>query len=42
MPQRFGMPDEFGAICAVLSRTHAACMTGQNVLADGGAYSRMY
>jgi 3-oxoacyl-[acyl-carrier protein] reductase len=35
---RFGTPDEFGAICAFLCSTHAAYMTGQNVLADGGAY----
>lgn len=35
---RFGHPDEFGAICAFLCSTHAAYMTGQNVLADGGAY----
>ena len=36
--QRFGMPAEFGAICAFLCSTHAGYMTGQNVLADGGAY----
>ncbi|QDL36801.1 SDR family oxidoreductase [Rhodoferax sediminis] len=36
--QRFGTPDEFGAICAFLCSTHAAYITGQNVLADGGAY----
>ena len=37
--QRFGTPAEFGAICAFLCSTHAAYMTGQNVLADGGAFS---
>ena len=37
--QRFGSPQEFGAICAFLCSTHAGYMTGQNVLADGGAYS---
>ena len=37
--QRFGTPAEFGAICAFLCSQHAAYMTGQNVLADGGAYS---
>jgi 3-oxoacyl-[acyl-carrier protein] reductase len=37
--QRFGTPAEFGAICAFLCSTHAGYMTGQNVLADGGAYS---
>ena len=36
--QRFGNPQEFGAICAFLCSTHAGYMTGQNVLADGGAY----
>jgi 3-oxoacyl-[acyl-carrier protein] reductase len=37
--QRFGTPEEFGAICAFLCSTHAAYMTGQNVLADGGAFT---
>ena len=37
--QRFGTPAEFGAICAFLCSVHAGYMTGQNVLADGGAYS---
>ena len=37
--QRFGNPKEFGAICAFLCSVHAGYMTGQNVLADGGAYS---
>ncbi len=37
--QRFGTPAEFGAICAFLCSQHAAYMTGQNVLADGGAYA---
>ncbi len=36
--QRFGTPDEFGAICAFLCSVHASYVTGQNVLADGGAY----
>ncbi len=35
---RFGSADEFGAICAFLCSVHAGYMTGQNVLADGGAY----
>ena len=35
---RFGNPSEFGAICAFLCSVHAAYLTGQNVLADGGAY----
>lgn len=37
--RRFGTSEEFGAICAFLCSTHASYMTGQNVLADGGAYS---
>ncbi len=35
---RFGTPQEFGAICAFLCSAHAGYITGQNVLADGGAY----
>ena len=37
--QRFGTSEEFGAICAFLCSTHAAYITGQNVLADGGAFT---
>lgn len=39
---RYGRPEEFGAICAFLCSVHAAYMTGQNVLADGGAYPGTY
>lgn len=39
---RFGTPAEFGAICAFLCSVHAAYVTGQNVLADGGAYPGTY
>jgi len=39
---RYGTPQEFGAICAFLCSQHAAYMTGQNVLADGGAYPGTY
>ncbi|MHB1411655.1 MAG: SDR family oxidoreductase, partial [Acidovorax defluvii] len=35
---RFGNPEEFGAICAFLCSVHAGYITGQNLLADGGAY----
>lgn len=35
---RYGTADEFGAICAFLCSQQAGYMTGQNVLADGGAY----
>jgi 3-oxoacyl-[acyl-carrier protein] reductase len=37
--RRFGTPAEFGAICAFLCSVQAGYMTGQNVLADGGAYA---
>ncbi|MHB1200920.1 MAG: SDR family oxidoreductase [Polaromonas sp.] len=37
--RRFGTPEEFGAICAFLCSMQAGYMTGQNVLADGGAYA---
>ena len=40
--QRFGTPDEFGSICAFLCSVQAGYMTGQNVLADGGAYPGTY
>lgn len=35
--QRFGTADEFGALCAFLCSTHAAYITGQSILIDGGA-----
>ena len=35
---RYGTAQEFGAICAFLCSRHAAYMTGQNILADGGGY----
>jgi len=35
---RAGRADEFGTFCAFLASEHAAYMTGQNVLLDGGAY----
>ena len=40
--RRLGMPKEFGEICAFLCSTQAAYITGQNVLADGGAYAGTY
>ena len=36
---RYGTAQEFGAICAFLCSAQAGYMTGQNVLADGGAYA---
>ncbi|MBT2322689.1 SDR family oxidoreductase [Variovorax paradoxus] len=40
--RRFGTPAEFGAICAFLCSVQAGYVTGQNVLADGGAYPGTY
>jgi 3-oxoacyl-[acyl-carrier protein] reductase len=37
--RRFGTVEEFGAICAFLCSQQAAYINGQNVLADGGAFS---
>jgi 3-oxoacyl-[acyl-carrier protein] reductase len=39
---RFGTAEEFGAICAFLCSVHAAYVTGQNVVCDGGAYPGTY
>ena len=36
--KRFGRPGEFGAFCAFIASNHAAYMTGQNLLIDGGEY----
>jgi 3-oxoacyl-[acyl-carrier protein] reductase len=36
--QRLGHADEFGATCAFLCSQHAAYMTGQNILMDGGTF----
>jgi len=35
---RFGVPEEFGELCAFLCSMHAGFITGQNFLIDGGAY----
>jgi 3-oxoacyl-[acyl-carrier protein] reductase len=35
---RFGLPEEFGALCAYLASAHASYVTGQNILIDGGAF----
>jgi 3-oxoacyl-[acyl-carrier protein] reductase len=37
--RRFGTPEEFGQICAFLCSQQAGYITGQNVLADGGAFA---
>jgi 3-oxoacyl-[acyl-carrier protein] reductase len=39
---RFGRPEEFGAFCAFVASDHAAYMTGQNLLIDGGEYPGVY
>jgi 3-oxoacyl-[acyl-carrier protein] reductase len=36
--KRFGTLQEFGQTCAFLCSVHAAYMTGQNILLDGGVY----
>ncbi|MFL6820886.1 MAG: SDR family oxidoreductase [Bradyrhizobium sp.] len=40
--RRLGTIEEFGAACAFLCSIHAGYITGQNVLADGGAYPGTY
>lgn len=40
--KRFGTPEEFGSICAFLCSQQAGYLTGQNILADGGAYPGTY
>ena len=39
---RFGRAEEFGAVCAFFASEHAAYLTAQNVLLDGGAYPGMF
>jgi 3-oxoacyl-[acyl-carrier protein] reductase len=36
--KRLGVPEEFGATCAFLCSVHAAYITGQNLLLDGGTF----
>lgn len=36
--RRFGRAEEFGAACAFICSRHAAYITAQNLLIDGGAY----
>jgi len=40
--QRFGTPQEFGAICAFLCSVQAGYLNGQNILPDGGLYPGTY
>ncbi len=35
---RFGQPDEFGRVCAMLCSVHAGYVTAQNLLIDGGRF----
>jgi len=36
--QRFGNPEEFGAVCAFMCSVQASYLVGQNILLDGGTY----
>jgi 3-oxoacyl-[acyl-carrier protein] reductase len=36
--RRFGRPEEFGAAAAFLASDKTGCITGQNLLLDGGAF----
>lgn len=36
--QRYGRPEEIGALCAFMCSAHAGYMTGQSILIDGGGY----
>jgi 3-oxoacyl-[acyl-carrier protein] reductase len=36
--QRFGTPEEFGAVCAFVCSVHAGYLNAQNILLDGGGY----
>ena len=40
--RRFGRPEEFGAYCAFIASAHAGFITGQNLLIDGGKFSRNF
>ena len=39
---RFGLPDEFGELCAFVCSAQASYIVGQNLLIDGGAYPGTY
>jgi 3-oxoacyl-[acyl-carrier protein] reductase len=39
---RFGVPAEFGALCAFLCSVHGGYVVGQNLLIDGGMYPGTY
>jgi 3-oxoacyl-[acyl-carrier protein] reductase len=36
--QRFGNPEEFGAVCAFLCSAWASYLVGQNIMLDGGSF----
>lgn len=40
--RRFGMPEEFGRICAFLCSDHASYIVGQNIVIDGGAHTSAF
>jgi 3-oxoacyl-[acyl-carrier protein] reductase len=39
---RFGLVEEFGAVCAFYCSVHAGFLTGQNVMLDGGRYPGVF
>jgi 3-oxoacyl-[acyl-carrier protein] reductase len=39
---RFGLVEEFGAVCAFYCSAHAGFLTGQNVMLDGGRYPGVF
>jgi 3-oxoacyl-[acyl-carrier protein] reductase len=39
---RFGTAEEFGEVCAFLCSVHAAYITGQNILIDGGFFAKSF
>ncbi len=39
---RWGKPEEFGAVCAFLCSQHAGFVTGQNISHDGGRYPGVF
>ncbi|MGH7035675.1 MAG: SDR family oxidoreductase, partial [Stellaceae bacterium] len=40
--KRFGEPGELGRLCAYLCSLHAAYISGQNIMIDGGAHPQVF
>jgi 3-oxoacyl-[acyl-carrier protein] reductase len=40
--KRFGEPDELGRLCAYLCSLHAAYISGQNIMIDGGTHPQVF